>query len=88
MLPNTVSLANTLSIYPAVCSPGLIPGIYAPDLFKLSDTSLVLKVNASQMKQNEIINAAKVRTYRGCPGFKANEIDCKKSKVFTLTKPS
>ena len=62
MLPNTVSLANTLSIYPAVCSPGLIPGIYAPDLFKLSDTSLVLKVNASHMKQNEIINAAKVRT--------------------------
>ena len=54
MLPNTVSLANTLSIYPAVCSPGLIPGIYAPDLFKLSDTSLVLKVNSSQIKKNAV----------------------------------
>ena len=56
MLPKTVSLANTLSIYEAVCSPGLIPGIYAPDLFKLSETSLVLKVNASQIKQKETIN--------------------------------
>ena len=60
MLPKTVSLANTLSIYEAVCSPGLIPGIYAPDLFKLSETSLVLKVNANQIKQKETINTAKV----------------------------
>ena len=60
MLPKTVSLANTLSIYEAVCSPGLIPGIYAPDLFKLSETSLVLKVNANQIKQKETISTAKV----------------------------
>ena len=65
MLPKTVSLANTLSIYEAVCSPGLIPGIYAPDLYKLSETSLVLKVKANQIKQKETISTAKVIIYSG-----------------------
>ena len=54
-----------------------MPAIYAPDLFKLSDTSLVLKVRANQIKQKEIMRAANTRIYKGCPGFKANEIDCK-----------
>ena len=65
MLPNTVSLANTLSTYAAVCSPGLMPGTNAPDFFKLSVTSFVSNVNASQIKQNEMINAENVRIYRG-----------------------
>ena len=74
MLPNTVNLANTLSTYVAVCSPGLIPGTKAPDFFKLSVTSFVSKVRASQIKQKDIIRAENVRLYNGCPGFKANEI--------------
>ena len=47
--------------------------MYAPERFKLSDTSRVLKVNASQIKQKLIINPAKTRIYSGCPGFRANE---------------
>ena len=65
-------------MYCAVCSPGLIPAMYAPDLFKLSETSLVLNVNASQIKQNEIINAEKTKIYKGCPGVNASEAVCKK----------
>ena len=61
MLPNTVSLAKTLSTYAAVCSPGLIPGTNAPDFFKLSVTSFVSKVKANQIKQNEIMSAENVR---------------------------
>ena len=80
MLPNTVSLAKTLSTYAAVCSPGLIPGTNAPDFFRLSVTSFVSKVNASQIKQNEIIRAENVRMYRGCPGLSANEIVCRNPK--------
>ena len=78
MLPKTVSLANTLSTYAAVCSPGLIPGTNAPDFLRLSVTSLVSKVKASQIKQNEIISAENVSMYKGCPGFNASEIVCKK----------
>ena len=74
MLPNTVSLANTLSTYAAVCSPGLMPGTNAPDFFKLSVTSFVSNVRASQIKQNEMISAENVRIYKGCPGFSASEI--------------
>ena len=70
--PKTVSLAKTSSIYSAVFCPGLIPGRYAPDLFKLSETSLVLKVSANQMKQKLIINPAKTNIYKGCPGLIAN----------------
>ena len=55
-----------------------MPAMYAPDLFKLSDTSFVLKVNASHIKQKEIISVANTNIYRGCPGFKAREILCKK----------
>ena len=61
MLPNTVSLANTLSTYAAVCSPGLMPGTNAPDFFKLSVTSFVSNVNANQIKQNEMMSAENVR---------------------------
>ena len=80
MLPNTVSLAKTLSTYAAVCSPGLIPGTNAPDFFRLSVTSFVSKVKASQIKQNEMMSAEKVKMYKGCPGLSANEIVCKKPK--------
>ena len=52
--------------------------MYAPDLFRLSDTSFVLKVNANHIKQKEIISVAKTNTYRGCQGFKAKEMLCKK----------
>ena len=77
--PKTVSLAKTSSIYSAVFCPGLIPGKYAPDLFKLSETSLVLKVSANQIKQKLIINPAKTNIYKGCPGFIANAKVLKKS---------
>ena len=72
MLPNTVSLAKTLSTYAAVCSPGLIPGTNAPDFFRLSVTSLVSKVSANQIKQNEIISAENVSMYKGWPGLRAS----------------
>jgi preprotein translocase subunit SecY len=42
MLPNTVSLANTLSTYAAVCSPGLMPGTNAPDFFNFAGVSFYL----------------------------------------------
>ena len=60
MLPKTVSLANTLSIYEAVCSPGLIPGIYAPDLFKLSETSIgkhFISIISEEMSSKQIEEA-------------------------------
>ena len=31
-----------------------------------------------RLKQKEIISVAKTNTYRGCPGFKAKEMLCKK----------
>ena len=51
--------------------------MYAPDLLRLSDTSFVLKVKASQIKQKDIFYVANTRIYKGCPGFNANEILCK-----------
>ena len=47
--------------------------MYAPDLFKLSDTSLVLKVKANQIKQKLIIKPAKTNMYNGWPGLSARE---------------
>ena len=44
--PTNVNLVITLSTYFDVCSPGLIPGIYAPDFFKLSAVSFGLNTNA------------------------------------------
>jgi hypothetical protein len=80
MLPNTVNLAKTLSTYAAVCSPGLIPGTNPPDFLRLSVTSFVSTVRASQIKQNVMIRAEKVCMYQGCPGLSANEIVCKNPK--------
>ena len=51
--------------------------MYAPERFKLSETSLVLNVSANHMKQKLIINPANTRIYNGCPGFNANEKLCK-----------
>ena len=80
MLPNTVNRAKTLSTYAAVCSPGLIPGTNPPDFLRLSVTSFVSKVNASHIKQNEIIRTEKVSMYKGWPGLRAKEIVCKNPK--------
>ena len=44
--PTVVSLVVIPSIYFAVWSPGLIPGINAPDFFRLSAVSLGLKTRA------------------------------------------
>ena len=41
--PTVVNLIKILSIYSAVLSPGLIPGIYPPYFLKFSDVSLGLK---------------------------------------------
>ncbi len=43
-------------------------------------TSLVSKVSANQIKQNEIISAENVSMYKGWPGFNASEIVCKNPK--------
>jgi hypothetical protein len=50
-----------------------MPAMYAPDLLRLSETSFVLNVKASQIKQKLIINPAKTIIYKGCPGSSANE---------------
>jgi len=44
--PTVVNFVVIPSIYLAVCSPGLIPGIKAPDFFKLSAVSRGLKTKA------------------------------------------
>ena len=41
-----VNLVIVVSMYRALCSPGLMPGINAPDFFKLSAVSLGLKTSA------------------------------------------
>ena len=41
--PNVVNLINIVSIYSAVLSPGLIPGIYPPYFLKFSAVSVGLK---------------------------------------------
>ena len=55
-----------------------MPGTNAPDFLRLSVTSFVSKVKASQIKQNEMMRAENVSMYKGCPGFRAREIVCKK----------
>ena len=44
--PTVVNLVVMSSIYLAVWSPGLIPGIKAPDFFKLSAVSFESKTRA------------------------------------------
>ena len=41
--PTVVNLIKIVSIYSAVLSPGLIPGMYPPYFLKLSEVSLGLK---------------------------------------------
>ena len=43
----------------AVCSPGLIPGMNAPPLLRLSAISFELKVSANQIQQKETIKITK-----------------------------
>ena len=44
--PMVVNLVVISSIYCAVCSPGLIPGMKAPVFLRLSAVSLALKTSA------------------------------------------
>ena len=44
--PTVVSFVVMPSMYLAVCSPGLMPGMNAPDFFKLSAVSRGLKTSA------------------------------------------
>ena len=44
--PHSVSRVSTLSMYSAVCWPGRMPGMNAPDFFRLSAVSRALKTSA------------------------------------------
>ena len=44
--PQTVSRVSTLSMYSAVCWPGRMPGMKAPDFFRFSAVSRELNTSA------------------------------------------
>ena len=75
---SNILFVKTSSLFANINSVSL--GQQAPDFFKLSVTSFVSKVNASHIKQNEIIKTEKVSIYKGWPGLRAKEIVCKNPK--------
>ena len=78
--PQKVNLVSTLSIYSEVCLPGLIPGIKAPDLCKLSAVSLESNTKEGIKKAEKHNQTSIEKNIDWLLGAKLAAIFCSQSK--------